>query len=331
MKTKVAVGIDGGGSHTRILVVDQRGQALSYIETGGSNPYHHQDADRHLQDGIREALEVAGRTAGDVVSLTAGLAGLDDEKGYLWANQQLAATGIMGTISAVNDAYPAQMGAFLGESGIVAICGTGSIIYGRNEQGKEQRNYQFEHYAPAAARFIGYDAVYRIIAGRYVQADLSFVREVLDFFQLDDADHLAQMGAIGFYEDAKVRNRIFGHLAPLVTLAAEGGVPLACEVCDRAAESVVMGISLVGSTFHASDIRVSFIGSVLLSTYMKKAVLQQLSISNTTGRNYVYSDAQVVPVVGAVIHALKEVGLEQSTNVFSSLQRFVQSHIMRES
>ncbi|AOZ94154.1 N-acetylglucosamine kinase [Paenibacillus crassostreae] len=328
MNRKVVIGIDGGGSHTRILVVDEHGEALAYIETGGSNPYHHPDAGRHLQDGIHQALKIAQCTVEDVVSLTAGLAGLDEEKNYIWANQQLAATGIKGRISAVNDAFPAQVGAFLGEPGIVAIGGTGSIIYGRNECGEEQRNYSFEHYAPAAARFIGYDTVHRIIAGRYEQADQSFVGEVLSFFQLEEVNQLAQIGTRGFYEEATVRNRFFGQLAPLVTLAAERGVPLATQVCDHAADSVAIGISLVGSTFRSADIRVSCIGSVLLSTYMRNAVLQQLSIPNASDKKYQYSDTQVAPVVGAVIDAFNAVGMNPSTEYPPSLQRFVESNLI---
>ncbi|MGF7045542.1 glucosamine kinase [Paenibacillus sp. DS2015] len=326
MSDQVVIGIDGGGSHTRIVVADLRGTILSYVVKGGSNPFHHEDAGLHLTEGISEALLVAGRRVEDVAAMTAGLAGLDEDKDYQWAQEQLSITGISGVISIESDALTAQVGAFRGEPGIVAICGTGSVIYGRNEEGTELRNYQFQHYAPAAARFLGYEVVHLIIAGQYGSDDLQFVHKILDFWQCTDVHELVKKGAKGFDPDAKSRNRLFGQLAPLITLAAEQGIPLACQVCDSAAASVAIAIRLVGSGFSQPEVSISFIGSVLLSSYMQNAVEQQMSVADISRRRYVYHQAYLSPVVGAALHAYRKIGVNPSWECLSLLDEDVKQY-----
>lgn len=80
------------------IVADLKGTILSYIEKGGSNPYHQEDAGLHLTEGISEALLVAGHRAEDVIAITARLVGLDEDKDYLRAKEQLSTTGISGVI-----------------------------------------------------------------------------------------------------------------------------------------------------------------------------------------------------------------------------------------
>lgn len=50
----------------------------------------------------------------------------------------------------VSDAVVAHVGAFRGDPGIVAICGTGSLVFGVTAAGEQISNYECVHYAPPA-------------------------------------------------------------------------------------------------------------------------------------------------------------------------------------
>lgn len=39
------IGIDGGGSHTRVAVADEGGQLFSYVQKDGCNRYHDANAE----------------------------------------------------------------------------------------------------------------------------------------------------------------------------------------------------------------------------------------------------------------------------------------------
>ena len=48
----------------------------------------------------------------------------------------------------------AHAGALRSAPGIIAISGTGSVVFGVNEAGRRLRNYDFRHYARSAARHL---------------------------------------------------------------------------------------------------------------------------------------------------------------------------------
>jgi glucosamine kinase len=194
MTSQVVVGIDGGGTHTRAMVADTHGRVLSCVEAGGSNPNHHPKAQENAREAIRQALAEAGCEAGQVVSLVAGFAGLDSAEDQVWAEQFTAVPGLCCPRLQVNDAVIAHAGALRSRPGIIAILGTGSIVFGVTPDGRHVRNYDFHHYAASAARHLGYEAVHRIIAGETEAADLEFVQEVLAFWKVADRDGLCGLG-----------------------------------------------------------------------------------------------------------------------------------------
>lgn len=54
------IGMDGGGSHTRVAVADQNGKILSYVQKSGCNRYHDTNAEQNVLEAIAEAITQAG-------------------------------------------------------------------------------------------------------------------------------------------------------------------------------------------------------------------------------------------------------------------------------
>lgn len=315
------IGIDGGGSHTRVAVADHQGHVLSYVKKGGCNRYHDDRAEQNVLEGIAEAIQKAGLQVQQMSSLTAGMAGLDQDEHYAWAEQLLRRTGIQGSIHAVNDTRIAHTAAFHGDPGIVAIGGTGSLILAKTEKGQWIRNDQFGHYAPVAARFLSYDTVHSILAGRYGQADMAWIELVLNYWNVNTIQELARLGSTGFGGNKQETNRRFGQMAPLVTEAAGKGVPLAVDVCDRAADTAVVGIAMLAACFQSDSVAVSLTGSCLETPYMREAIRKGLaSAGEAGGGSFRLAAGDLTAVGGALLEAWDTAGIPVSENMLATLR-----------
>jgi glucosamine kinase len=302
---RVVLGVDGGGTFTRALSADLDGRVLASVETGGSNPSHHPRAEENARQAIQQVLDAAGCEPGQVKALVAGFAGLDGPEDQEWADRFTAVPGLICPRLCVNDAVIAHAGALRSQPGIIAISGTGSIVFGVTPDGRQVRNYDFGHYAPSTARHLSYDAVYRLIAGE-AAADGGFLEAVLAFWDTVDVTALAELGAGGFISDRQERNYRFGKMAGLVTGAAEQGVPVACAVCDQAATTLGIGIRLVGACFPEAPIPVALVGGVIRSPYLERAVKQVLV--RKANRDYQVVEPALSSVQGAILMALERCG-----------------------
>jgi glucosamine kinase len=260
-----------------------------------------------VQTAIREVVTAAGRTVEDVVGLVAGIAGFNVPQDHTWTEEFTNLPGLHCFRLHVNDALVAHRGAFLAQPGIIAIAGTGSMIFAMTDGGRMVRNFDFNHYAPAAARFLAYDAVFRIIAGDATDVDAEFVRKVLTFWEVPDIAGLREQAAGNAQRDERVVNRAYGNMAAIVTNAAAEGVPLACAVCDMAVREFSVGIRLVGNFFASDTVPFVLIGSAARSLYMRGRLAEMLRAQS--GKTYQLVEPALVPVAGAVLIALEKHGI----------------------
>lgn len=135
------VGIDGGGTKTRVIA----------RRAGEDRPLLDQvyPESNYQSIGMSAVTRVLGLILDDLkpffspdhsdISLAMGMAGIDRESDvelYLSALREL---GYEGRATACNDASIALMGAHGGRAGAIVICGTGSIATGLTEDGREIR------------------------------------------------------------------------------------------------------------------------------------------------------------------------------------------------
>ncbi|MBD2870252.1 BadF/BadG/BcrA/BcrD ATPase family protein [Paenibacillus arenilitoris] len=305
---KAVIGIDGGGTHTRVLVCDTDGNALAYVERGSASFHKDERAAQNVREAIREALSQAGCAAGQAIGLAAGIAGYDQPSDLDWIRPSTELPGLACPKWHVNDAVSAHAGALLGEPGIVVIAGTGSIIVGVTLDGEVVRNYDFHHYAASAARFLAYDAVYETLAGNADESDAELVQSMLGHWNVRSLSELGDVAKRGFHPDRRERDKHFGDFAPILTRAAEQGSSTARRVCDRAILQTKVGIELIAPSLGGGDIPVAFIGSVANSPYFYRTLRAQLDKSGNNGR-FAVAEPAFPPVVGSVLLAMKHLGL----------------------
>jgi len=320
MRTEgVIVGIDGGGTFTRVMVSDMAGNVLAHCAKDGASLYHNSAAAMNVQSAISEALTKADIQEGQVVGMAAGIAGYDNPTDLEWIVPLTDLPGLSCPKWHVNDAWIAHYGALLAEPGIIVISGTGSIIVGRNEEGRQLRNYDFHHYAASAARFISYQAVYELLAGNRDDSDNALLAAVLRHWQVASLVELSALGQTGFNMDRQARDKQFGRLAPFITEAAEQGSSVAIRVCKRAVEQIKVGIELLAASFSAECVNVALIGSVANSPFMNRTIGEALKQGNN--KQYQVVLPPLPPVAGAVLYAMSRLNQPITDEVVRNMQQ----------
>ncbi|RAR38987.1 N-acetylglucosamine kinase [Paenibacillus sp. MDMC362] len=319
MRHEVVIGIDGGGSQTRVMVSDLNGNILSYAVGGASSVHKDRNAPENVQQTIRMALTMAGCKLDHVKGLCAGIAGYESDQDMEWVTRLTAIEGLDCPKWYVNDSVVAHAGAFMGNPGIVVVSGTGSIILGITEQEIPIKNVDFHHYAASAARFLSYDAVYQMLAGNIHPSDESLVLQIQSYWGVENRDQLRMLAVAGFIKDRQERDKKFGEMAPLITTAAEAGSPLARSVCDEAMKQIMVGVEILGSFFQSDHVPVTGIGSVVNCAYMKSKLIN--SLQTGINKRYEFHNPQLSAAAGAVLMAFRSLGLLVDSHRVESMRR----------
>jgi N-acetylglucosamine kinase-like BadF-type ATPase len=137
---RVYIGIDGGGTKTRTIILTSEGAILADMITHGSNVNHYgwerfSEIMKELFLKIREKIPQEATVA----AMYLGLAGVDRPK--MWQNVyefvQEHWPGVM--VGLGHDAMPALVCASGKLEGVVLIGGTGAFAFGINEAGQQGR------------------------------------------------------------------------------------------------------------------------------------------------------------------------------------------------
>lgn len=131
----LVVGMDAGGTKTRAFAVTRGGQIVGRGAGGGANLLSSPDPQGSIAAALREAL--AGRIPDAVVLSCAG-----GEREADRAKGRAILSSLLGPDVAVDVTHDAKAALYAGNPagcGVVLISGTGSIAYGRNDQGVEAR------------------------------------------------------------------------------------------------------------------------------------------------------------------------------------------------
>ena len=139
LSRRLVAGVDGGGTTTRAVIVDDKQRVLAEGRAGPSNPLRVGVAS--AASAVREAIDKACGEAsihrGDLSAAAVGLAGVrrQDIRDHMREKLGECLKEIK-PIELLTDGEIALYGATGGAPGLVVIAGTGSICCGRNGQGK---------------------------------------------------------------------------------------------------------------------------------------------------------------------------------------------------
>lgn len=134
------LGADLGATKTHTLIVDETGRALGFGESG---PANHESVGydgmfRSMQEGLEQALHVAGLTRQDIAGAGFGVAGYD------WPSEVEATASVIDRLGLnapyrfVNDAVPGLVAGSEEGWGVVVVSGTGSNCWGWDREHKKE-------------------------------------------------------------------------------------------------------------------------------------------------------------------------------------------------
>lgn len=280
------LGIDGGGSGTRAVVLSDVLQIIGQGEAGPSNHYVAgvggaadaccSAAEAALQDAVRVEPSL---TRDDITAWGIGLAGVRRDDDAARVRDSLAQR-VRTPFVLDHDAAAAQSGAFGGEAGIVFSAGTGAICFGVDVRGDRffADGWGSVLGDEGSGYWIGQQAlraVCRGADGRGPQTRLG--PPILDHLQCRNADDLvrlvyspqwtrdamAQLSSIvfnlassGSREACLIRDAAARHAGNSVLTVARGMMQRARERSEpNQPEPMEMGVALRGGLFQSEDFR----------------------------------------------------------------------------
>lgn len=316
------IGIDGGGTKTTGVAVDEGGKILALKTVGPSNP--NSSTEETVRHEINELFSILTKgkalTEKDVVF--AGISGVESGGKKEWFIKLLREfTGPLANIFIDNDAVTALYSETKGQPGIVCISGTGSIVYGINDKLKRDRvgGWGFLIGDGYSGFAVGKKAL-EYIFSEFDRGELpgEMTTLILKKFDVKTVPELIP----NMYELGKSRDRV-ASIAKIVIELSKAGEERAIKFLHEAADSMFKDITLLFHKLyeHQSDhkqIPIVLTGGINqhakeIVTYLQEKGLKERS-------PFSFKLAAQHPVAGAIFAAQKEMGKDITPSFIKRLE-----------
>ncbi|MEP7213350.1 MAG: BadF/BadG/BcrA/BcrD ATPase family protein [Acidobacteriota bacterium] len=310
--------MDGGQSHTEAVVADERGMILGRGFGGPSNhaeqPGGRERLRKAVADSADEALRKAGLPATENTvfeSAHFGMTGGADFKEEI-ITQAIKAN----RISIGHDGPTALFGSTAGQSGIVAIAGTGSVVYGENTAGETAKigglGYLFSD--EGSGFWLATQVVRLAIKeqdGMVPQSGLELL--VLDFFQRPSIRDVTN----DFY-NAKLSRDDLAAFAKRAQEAAANGNVVVREQIRSGANVLVKSVKVAAERLNfSSEFPVAYTGGMFRGEIMRSCFAEELGkeVPNAT-----FTDPIFGPAIGALLLAFRQAGIDIGKVLLNNLK-----------
>ncbi|HET6316120.1 MAG TPA: BadF/BadG/BcrA/BcrD ATPase family protein [Chloroflexota bacterium] len=284
---RYVIGVDGGGTFTRAVVMDEE-RAERGRGAGGPGNYHSAGKGAtlaNIQSAVDEALGAASLTRAQISHACFALGGVGRP-----ADRDIAqsfAQAILPDAHAVvcNDGVAALYSGAGKAEGIVVVAGTGSIIYGFAPDGRKARasGWGYRLGDEGSAWWLAEQSLFAIARardGRGAPSDMS--ARYLKCLNLNQPEDL-----IGWaYSPAWTRDSVAA-LAPLTLDAAQAGDPPALQIVSQGTSALAQAVEVVACKLdmQSSAYKVVLYGGLFRSAFyvsaMRRAMNERSPNANT--------------------------------------------------
>jgi glucosamine kinase len=239
------IGIDGGGTRTRALALDELGNELARVEGPAAlaDPRAPGAAALPIAEVARSAAKAAGRLL-PCSALWAGIAGVGREATRAAVEQAVEREGLARRLRVGTDARAAFYDAFEGGPGILVIAGTGSVAYGRSEAGRDARVGGWGTLLgdEGSGYAIGLEGLRRVARAADGRGDPTVLEETM-------LQHLGLSGADGLIAwTANAQKSDIAALVPVIVDASRKGDGVAREILTTAVDDLVRHVRTLLTT-----------------------------------------------------------------------------------
>lgn len=308
---KIIMGIDGGGSKTKTSIVDESGRILGEGLAGGSNyqTIGMKTAIINITDSIQEALIKANVEKSDISFVQYALAGADRPVDFKNLKTELSKLPFQNWDLVGDVIAGLRLGSENGE-GIVVVCGSGTNVVGRNNEGELHQcggfGYLYGDYAGGnIIAMETFRTAIRSWEGREKPSLL--VDEVVKFFEHNNMEEL--------YEDFLNRqvSRVPAGLAVGLHNAIERGDELAKKILTDVGTELGIATNVVVNKMKdtiTGQIPIVLIGSVFQGGNNKLLIETLDKTIQQANNNYVLRTIEIEPVYGAVLLGMDALNIE---------------------
>ncbi|MEA2761132.1 MAG: glucosamine kinase [Gemmatimonadaceae bacterium] len=307
--SEIVIGVDGGGSKTRVLVGTAEGEVLATVDGPKSavTPGQAARSADVIADLVTQAVNEIAQ-AGTVFPrvLYCGVAGTGREEERRALHAALDAKELAEEVIIDSDGLIAMYDAFDDRAGILLVVGTGSIAYGRSPAGEIVRcgGWGPTFGDEGSGGWIGKRALSIVAAssdGREPATALLF--PILAATQCEDTEDLIAWAAAA---DA----RAFAALTPVVFSTAAAGDPRANALITLAAEELVLHIRALARQLFTDEraaVAVALSGGLMDRGSPLRKRLEQRLKSAVPGASL--RAEEVLPARGALRAAARRIHL----------------------
>jgi N-acetylglucosamine kinase len=287
------LGLDSGGTKTFLAIADRDGQVTSLRRGQGLDP----------STGGDWALALKSLLESHAQDLDASVLGLpfhDEVKQYSDEQTSIAKALIPGNTLVQNDVRIAFDGALAGKPGVLALAGTGSMIWA-SLNGPSDPHIRVGGWGDAfgdegSAYWIGREALALVsqhLDGRATAAE--FCNRMLAVVAIEPGD------LIGWCYALENRRLAFAELARTVSLLAEAGNADARVILHAEADHLAAHIKAAWRQTGADEpLRWTYAGGVLSSAIVRDRIAAQVGLEPVAPR--------LPPVGGALLRAAENAG-----------------------
>ncbi|TET12057.1 ATPase [Candidatus Aerophobetes bacterium] len=317
---RYVLGVDGGGTITKSLVADEKGNLLGQ-GIGGPSNYQVLGVEKAIDavdTSIKEAIRMAGVKKAKFKVICLGLAGVGRSVDYEVVGKALKRLNLAQKIVLQHDAFIALAGATICQPGVVIIAGTGATAFGIN---KEEEVVRANGWGPllgdeGSSHDIGQKmlrAVVRAHDGRGKATLLTF--KLIQYFKLKSLLDIVQK----VYRN-KLSTTEIAALAPLVVEAAKEGDEVAARILKQAGEelgtsvvAVIKNLKMERQEFEIAMIGGVFKAEELILPYFEERIRREAPKAR-------FIKPRFEPAIGAIFLGLQEIGVEIDEKVLKRVE-----------
>lgn len=324
---KLFLGVDGGGSKTRFVLIDEAGHVLAAHATGTA--YYLEigleQLEALLTRGIQTTLERAGASAQQLSYAFLGLPAYGEDRGLIPELDAAPAAALPhGRYRCGNDMVCGWAGALAGADGINIVAGTGSIAYGEYAGRSARAGGWGELFSDEGSAYWlareGLRLFSRMSDGRTPRGPL-YERVRSHFALEEDLDLCATV-----YGKSVAQRSQLAKLSKLVADAASSGdqatrALFAAAVAELA--DIVDAVRAQLAVPAAEELPVSYSGGLFR---LRELLLQPLEATLARrAHRYRFLAARLPPEAGAALQAARLSGAPLTAQSIATLQSAMQS------
>jgi len=297
---ELLIGIDGGGTKTDCAAADSTGKVLHLVSGKASNVLINgiEESAENFFGLIEECLFEIRADFSDIKQILIGTAGAGREEDANHIEKRLEEYSErerihLNSVKVVSDAHIALEGAFAGNPGCILIAGTGSILYGKDEEGKIYRAGGFgriigDEGSGYTIGRKGLNAVSKELDGRGNETLITkLLNKEFNIFTTDDLikkvynEHLDIASVTKFVIEA----------------AGEGDI-IASDILKNESKELALHIKSMQNKMSSKKLNITLLGSLIEKNNIYSEILKETIKTNHP--EVKITKPQNPPVVGAV-------------------------------